>query len=336
MTLDHTNKYLIEEFAEDYQDGRMGRRELLQRTLLLAGGVGAAAGVLRGLIDVKGAAAAAKPAYPRLAATIAPGDLRAAAQNEPGAKTMPPSAQTTTPVVPQDDPEIVASMVEFPGEAGTVFGYLARPAAAGSYPAIITVHENRGMIEPNMDIARRFAKEGFVALAVDLISRAGGTASFAGDIMAIMAAQGQQTDATRLADMLAALEYLKTLPFVNTAAGFGVTGFCFGGGQTFSLAARSPDIRAAVPFYGSAMPDNLAGTQAAVLAIYAENDPRITMQAPDVEAAVMRAGRPVETVIYPASGHGFFNNTGDRYNPTSAQDAWRRVVGWFTTHLAGV
>ena len=123
--------------------------------------------------------------------------------------------------------------------------------------------ENRGMIEPIMDISRRYAKEGFVALAVDLISRASGTASFGGDIMAIMAAHGRQTDATRLADMLAALEYLKTLPFVNSAAGFGVTGFCFGGGQTFSLAARSPDIKAAAPFYGSTMPDALAGTQAA-------------------------------------------------------------------------
>lgn len=339
MALDSSQKYLVEEFAEDYRAGRMSRREMLRRSLLVTGSVAATAGALRaagvGVRNAEAAAAAVASAR-TVPATVTVEALRPARQGEPGASTMPPAERTTTPVVPEDDPDIIAEMVQFPGEAGVVYGYLARPARAGMFPAIIVIHENRGLIEPNLDIVRRFAKEGFVALGVDLISRAGGTAAFANDPMQISGVLGQINDDARAADMTAGIEYLKTLPFVNTAAGFGVTGFCFGGGQTFSLAARNPDIKAAVPFYGSTNPSALANTQAAILAIYAENDTRITSQVPDVEAVLREVGRPFEIVIYPASEHAFFNNTIDRYNPNAARDAWRRAVEWFRTHLTGV
>jgi len=339
MGLDYTKLYLIEEFAEEYHLGRMGRRELLRRAVLIAGGVGAAAAVLRGLIGVQGASAAARKAHPSVAANVAPGEMRAARLDEPGAHTMPPVETTTAPVVREDDPAIVAAMVEFAGDAGPVFGYLARPSGVGTYPAIIAIHENRGMVEPIMDIARRFAKEGFVALAVDLISRAGGTASFGGDLMAIMAAHGQQTNETRLADMLAAVEYVKTLPYVNQQAGFGAIGYCFGGGMAYLLAANSAEIRAATPYYGSTDPAMLAQrTQAAILGFYGADDTRTTAQEPDVRAAMMAAGKVFDAVIYPNTGHAFFNNTNPMggpfgYNPQSAADAWRRTLAWFMQYL---
>jgi len=339
MKLDVTKQYLVEEFAEEYELGQMPRRELVQRTVLLAGGMAAAASVLRGLIDVKGVSAASKRTHATIAANVEPVELRAAATGEPGARTLPPTSISTADVVAPDDPAIIINWVEAPGEAGPVWGYLARPSAPGSYPAIIVIHENRGVIEPNGDIARRFAKEGYVALAVDLLSRAGGTNSLNGDPMAIMAAHGAQTDATRLADMLTMVNWLKTQPYVNTRAGMGVIGFCFGGGMAFLLAANSTEIRAATPFYGSTNPALLAsGTRAAILAFYGATDVRTTAQETEVRAAMAQAGKSFDSVIYLDTGHAFFNNylpAGGNltYNPVSAADAWRRTLAFFMQNL---
>jgi carboxymethylenebutenolidase len=338
MAMDSNQKYLVEEFAEDYLEGRMGRREMLRRSLFVTGSVAVTATALRAAgVPVQGAEAAAASAYAdrKVFATLGAADLRAAGKGQPGSSTMPPAERTTENVVAEDDPAIVAGMVEFPGEAGPVFAYLARPSGEGRYPAVIVIHENRGLIEPNMDIARRYAKEGFVALAVDLISRAGGTAAFAGDPMAISGALGSVNDEQRAADMTAGIEYLKAQPFVNAAAGFGVTGFCFGGGQAYSLAARNPDIRAAVPYYGSTMPASLAATNAAILGIYAEEDTRITSQMPDVQAVMQQAGKVFEAVVYPGAQHAFFNNTGERYHAEASRDAWRRTIEWFLRYLVG-
>jgi carboxymethylenebutenolidase len=340
MVLDGNQKYLVEEFAEDYLEGRMGRREMIRRSLFVTGSIAVTAAALRGAgIPVQGAEAAAASSFVdrNVFATVSPSAMRAAESNEPGARTMPPAERTTANVVAEDDHEIVAGMIEFPGEAGAVFGYLARPAHEGSFPAIIVIHENRGLIEPNMDIARRYAKEGFVALAVDLISRAGGTAAvLADDPMAISGALGSANDEQRAADMTAGIEHLKGQPFVDASVGFGVTGFCFGGGQTFSLAARNPEIRAAVPYYGSTMPQILGNTNAAILGIYAEEDTRITSQVPDVRAALESAGKVFEAVVYPGANHAFFNNTGERYHAEAAQDAWRRTLDWFLLYLSDI
>ncbi|MGH2585961.1 MAG: dienelactone hydrolase family protein, partial [Dehalococcoidia bacterium] len=258
-----------------------------------------------------------------------------AGQGEPGARTQPPPERTTANVVEENDPAIIAGMVEFPGEAGPVFGYLAQPSAEGSFPALLVIHENRGLIEPAMDIARRFAKEGFVALAIDLLSRSGGTAAFAEDPMAISGALMSVNDEQRAADMTAGIEYLKAQPFVNAAAGFGVVGYCFGGGQVYSLAARNPDIRAAVAYYpaGSTSAEMLTATNAAVLGIFGETDMRITSMAPDYEAAMTAAGKTFEAVVYPNAGHAFFNNAGMNYNAEAAVDAWRRTLEWFMRYL---
>ena len=343
MALDATQRYLVEEFAELYRSGAMGRREMLRRVLFVTGSVAGAVAALRGLVDVQDAEAAATAlrADAKVAANVDPAEIRAALAGEPGARTLPPLAVTNAPVVAEDDPEVVAMMVEFPGEAGAVFGYLARPARSGRFPGIIVIHENRGVTDHFMDIARRFAKEGFVALAVDLVSRAGGTAALmATDPMAISGALGRgMTNDQRAADMIAGVEYLKTLSFVDAAAGFGAIGYCLGGGLAFLLAGRDPDIRAAAPYYGTIEPSELAGTRAAVLAFYGADDTRTTATEPMSRAAVEGAGQVFESVIYPDTGHAFFNNTQPRnmgfgYVPLSAQDAWRRTLAWFMRYLS--
>jgi carboxymethylenebutenolidase len=336
MVLDGNQRYLVEEFAEDFEEGRMGRREMLRRVLYVTGGVAAAAAALREA-GVQPAGAEPLPPVQRggyIPATMPTEALQAPAAGTQGAATMPPSQITDALVVAVDDPAIVAEMVQFPGAAGTVMGYLARPNRPGRFPGIIVIHENRGLVEPNMDIARRYAKEGFVALAVDLLSRAGGTAAVnATDPMQATMVIGQATNDQRLADMNAAVAHMILQPFVDTSRGLGATGFCFGGGQTFLLAARNPEIRAAIPYYGSTEPDMLRTTKAAFMVVYAENDTRITQQAPAVEAALQAANVPYEIVIYPLSEHAFFNNTGMRYNPAAAADAWRQSLAWFRIHL---
>ena len=199
-------------------------------------------------------------------------------------------------------------------------------------PGIILVHENQGPVEPNMDIARRYAKEGFAALAVDLASREGGTERYRDDTARIPAILGRTPQPDLAADLAAGVAYLKTVDGVRRE-GFGVTGFCFGGSMTFALATASPDIRAAVPYYGSARVDDLPKSQAAFLVIYGETDTRITGQAQAVEQALRGAGRTVEVRIEPGAGHGFFNNVRQGYHPAASRDAWPRTLEWFVRHL---
>jgi carboxymethylenebutenolidase len=183
-----------------------------------------------------------------------------------------------------------------------------------------------------MDIARRYAKEGFAALAVDLVSREGGTQRYASDTAQIPAVLGRTPQTDLAADLAAGITYLKSVDGVRPE-NFGVSGFCFGGGMTFALAAASPEIRAAVPYYGNARVEDLARTQAAFLIFYGANDTRITSQAPAVEGALRDAGRTVEVAVEPGAGHAFFGNGGQSYNPTAARDAWPRTLDWFARHL---
>lgn len=344
MVLDGNQEYLVGEFAEEYQLGRMGRREMLRRVLLVTGGVASTAAVLRGLgVGAEGVEASGRPPVITIPANVSPSAMRAAQQDEPGAATSPPPQTSTAPVVSPDDRAIIADAVQFPGQAGTLFGYIARPnrqtLVAERYPAVLIIHENRGLIEPAPDIARRYAKEGFIALALDLASRAGGTGAFADDPMAITGALGALSMDDLTADMTSAIDFLKSDPAVDSARGFGVTGFCYGGNQAFLLARRNPDIRAAVPYYGTTDAEALAAnTRAAVLAFYGELDTRVTAQQPGVVAAMSAAGKLVQTVIYPETGHAFFNNTSPQggpfgYNPNSARDAWRLTLAWFRAYL---
>ena len=315
--LSHHQQYLIEEFAEAYVDKRMERRELLRRVVLLTGSVPLTATMLFAL-----GCGDSDDDAPAAAAT---------------ATTVPAPFATTEagvgPGVPATDPSIIGADIKLKGQAGDVLAYMARPAREGTYPAVLIIHENQGLLEHFKDVARRFAKEGFVGLSIDLLSRKGGTTT---DMAAVMQAYRELTTADFVADMKSSLDYLKAQPFVKPAA-LGVTGFCFGGTQTWSILMNAPELKAAIPFYGSldpALQPDLAKTKAAVMVVYGGNDARITAQAPMIEEQLKAAGQPYEIKIYEGAGHAFFNEgRGAPYNATASADAWKSMLGWFRKYL---
>src|SRR5204863_486363 len=188
--------------------------------------------------------------------------LEARAQVAPAGKAPASSA----PLVAPDDPSIVAGIAEFPGEGVRLDGYLARPAGTGRHAIVLVCHENRGLTRHIEDVARRVAKAGYVGLAVDLLSREGGTAKHEFD--AIPGVLGKAAPARHVQDFKSGLAYARSLPWAR-ADRVGMIGFCFGGAVTWRVAAGVPDLRAAVPFYGVPVQEpDVPGIGAAVLAIY--------------------------------------------------------------------
>ena len=311
-------RYLMEEFADEYRERSMSRRDLLRRAVLIMGsvpaGLAALAAVGCGGDDSPEAIAdATKPPQPTAAAStsaVAPSATSAAAS---------PSNTTAGP-----------GDIRFAGPGSELLGYLARPAKAGAYAGILIIHENRGLNEHTKDIARRYAQEGFIALAVDLVSRAGGSKS---DTAANTGALGSAKIEDLVADMKAYATYLQKVEGVK-AGGIGVTGFCFGGGYAFESAIASPEVKAAVPYYGICrLIDKLATSKAAVLAIYGALDNRVTSQSELVKAELAKTGRPSEVKIYDGANHAFFNDTGASYNAAAAAEAWTKTLAWFRANV---
>lgn len=315
--------YLIGEYVEDYIEHHLTRREALKRLGAVTGSLFMAQGIL----------VACSPT-PQQPATSAPAPTATAVP--PTATTAPPSPTAAPTVAGQTvsptDPAIQAEQVQFPGKAGTLMGYLARPAGDGPFPAVLVCHENRGINEHTRDIARRFAKAGYVGLSLDLLSREGGTEKL--EPAGISGVLGNPENAGRFVeDFQSAMQYLQEQPYVRRDR-IGMTGFCFGGGITWRVATKTPDLKAAVPFYGPhPQPADLAGISAPVLAIYGERDQRINAGIPDVEAEMQKLNKTYEKIIYPDAGHAFFNDTGQNYNADAAQDAWTKMLAWFDTHL---
>ena len=228
--------------------------------------------------------------------------------------------------------DVESTAVKYPGQGVTLEGYLSRPKGAGPFPGILLIHENRGLNEHIRDVARRFAAEGFVVLAVDQLSRKGGTASFASPDAA-RDAIGTLTDDQVVADLDAAYKYLQSHAAVrkdHTA----VMGFCWGGQRTFLYATANPNLKAAVVFYGSTpAEEKLANIRCPVLAHYGQTDARITDRAPDTEAAMKKHGKSFEYKIYPGAAHAFFNDTGANYNEAAAKEAWPRTLDFFRKNL---
>lgn len=327
--MNEVQRYLIEEFVEEYRERRLSRRELLRRAALIMGGAAAAAAALR-----EAERALAAPPASQTRSGVWPTPLADITSPERAAGTMPPPERTDAFVVAPDDPAIRVETVSFPGEAGEVRGYLARPAAEGSFPGVVVIHENRGLIEPNMDIARRFAKAGYVALAPDLLSRVGGTEQFAADLAQATAAIGQLGPNAPAADGNAAAAYLRTLPFVSGAVG--AVGYCFGGGVVWRMGVRNPELTAIVPYYGPPPPlEEVPNLRAAALGIYAELDSRINGASEALWEALRAADKTFEIWIAPGANHAFFNNTGASYAPEVAAEAWLRTLGWFDQYLGG-
>jgi carboxymethylenebutenolidase len=314
-------RYVVEEFADEYKEREISRRLLLRKVLFVTGSVPLTASVLLAL----GCGDSADD-EPESEPTATP-------QPAAAAQPTPPPATGPGVTVQPTDPAIQVREVAYPGPASEIKAYLARPAAGNSFPAIVIIHENRGLNEHIRDIARRYAKEGFVGLAVDLLSRRGGTPADPAQVPGILS--GMQPD-DLVADLVASAGYLKQQPFVQENA-LGVTGFCFGGGYTFELAVASKDIRAAVPYYGTAqrVMDRLGETNAAMLVVYGGNDTRITSQRQQVEENLRAAGKTFEVKVYEGANHAFFNDTGGSYNEAAARDAWQVTLAWFRQHLRG-
>ena len=232
--------------------------------------------------------------------------------------------------------KIIGNDVDFSTEQTKLGGYLAAPdgvgnEGAGPFPGVVVIHENRGLNEHTRDVARRFAIEGFVALAPDALARLGGTAKMDSPDAA-RTAIGTLTTEQIMADLDAALAYLSAQSNVR-AGKLGSVGFCWGGARSFMLATNSK-IGAAVVFYGSA-PDAemMAKIQAPVLGLYGETDARITSKVPEVAQMMQAAGKPYEFKVYAGAGHAFYNDAGERYDPRAAADAWPRAVGFLRENL---
>jgi carboxymethylenebutenolidase len=232
------------------------------------------------------------------------------------------------------DNRIKATYVTYPspgGTSGTMRGYLVQPAGNGPFPAVLVIHENRGLNPYIEDVARRAAVEGFLALAPDGLSPIGGYPGNDDDGRALQASLDQAKLRT---DMLNGAKFLKGHKL--STGKLGATGFCWGGGTTNFLAvAMGSDLQAAVPYYGAAA--ETAGVpkiRAPILAILAENDERINSMYPAYEAALKAANVPHQVVTFPGTQHGFHNNSTPRYNEAQAKVAWERTVAHFRKHLA--
>jgi len=232
------------------------------------------------------------------------------------------------------DSRIKGHYVTYPspgGNAATMRGYLVQPAGSGPFPAVLVVHENRGLNPYVEDVARRAAVAGFLALAPDGLAPLGGYPGNDDDGRELQAKLDQAKLRT---DMLNGAKFLKSHKLANGK--LGVTGFCWGGGTTNWLAtALGADLQAGAPFYGAAAATaDVPKIKATLLIHYAENDPRIDEMWPAYEQALKSAGARYEMHMYPGTQHGFHNDSTPRYNEAAAKLAWDRTVSHFKKYLA--
>jgi carboxymethylenebutenolidase len=298
-------RYIAEEIATDHVDGLLSRREALRRLALLGVGGTAASALIAACADKRPAATAPSPAVP------APGP-------EPG-------------LAPGMDAALPAEAITWAGPRGPLQGaWAAAPQPRG---AVLVIHENKGLNDWVRSVAGRLAGIGYSALAIDLLSEEGGTATFS-DPAAATAALAKADPPRLVADLRSGLDELtRRTPGSRLAA----VGFCFGGGLVWRLlAAGEPRLAAAVPFYGPAADGaDFAGSKGtAVLGIYAALDNRVNATEAETRAALERAGLVFELITEPDADHAFFNDTSQRYNPAAAADAWKRLQDWFARHLA--
>lgn len=237
--------------------------------------------------------------------------------------------------VPESAADIVGERARFETSDMDVEAYVARTSGGGSAPGVLVIHENKGLVAYIQDVARRLAQQGYVAVAPDLLSRAGGTASFS-DPADATAALGDIPDSDIVADVRSVLSGMAAWDYVDSDR-LGIVGFCYGGGVAWRVMTQEPRIVAGVPFYGPIPPlEAVPGIQASVLGIYGELDQRITSMLPDIEAAMAEHGKVFEKLVLPDAQHAFHNDTNpDRYNATAAGKAWAEAVSWLDNRLKG-
>jgi carboxymethylenebutenolidase len=232
------------------------------------------------------------------------------------------------------DSRIKASYVTYPSPGGNgdkIRGYLVQPAGQGPWPAVLVIHENRGLNPYIEDVARRAAVAGFLALAPDGLAPLGG---YPGNDDEGRAMQAKLDQAKLRTDMLNGAKFLKSHQLSTKK--LGVTGFCWGGGTTNFLAvALGSDLQAGVPFYGAAAETaSVPKIKAPLLVHLAEQDPRINEMYPTYEQELKKARVRYEIQMYPGTQHGFHNNSTPRYNEAAAKLAWERTIAFFKKNLA--
>lgn len=235
-------------------------------------------------------------------------------------------------VVPQDDKRLKTEYVEFdsPQGSGKARGYLARPAgAAGKLPAVLVVHENRGLNPHIEDITRRLALDNFMAFAPDALFPLGGYPGDEDKARELF----PKLDQTKIRqDFVAATHWLMKRP--DSTGKVGVVGFCYGGAMANNLATLVPELAAAVPFYGSAPnPADVPKIKAALLIHFAETDQRVNASFPAYKEALEANKVRYEAHTYPGTQHGFNNDTTPRFHAEAAKLAWSRTVEFFEKHL---
>ena len=297
-------RYIAEEIATDHIDGLMSRRETLRRLALLGVGTAAATALI---------AACGQNRQEDQHSEAPAGD-------ETSTAAPPPGMDKALPTVP----------VTWAGPRGDLQG--AWVHAADARGGILVIHENKGLNDWVRSVAGRLAGAGYSSLAIDLLSEQGGTARFA-DPAEATAALGNRAPEDMIADLRSGIaEVTRRAPRRKFAA----IGFCMGGGLVWRLlAAGAPELAAAFPFYGPTPdnPDFAASRNVAVLGFYGELDQRVNATEPAAAAALQKAGMVHELVTEPGANHAFFNDTGERYDPEAAEEAWANTLGWFDEYL---
>ncbi|PZR34372.1 MAG: carboxymethylenebutenolidase [Azospira oryzae] len=232
--------------------------------------------------------------------------------------------------IQQEDDRLTIERITYPGDGCDMKAYVAMPKKKGKYPAVMVIHENRGLNPHIEDVTRRMALEGFIAIAPDALSPLGGTPVDADQARDLF----QKLDAAKnLNNFIKAFDYLKTRK--ECTEKFGAIGFCWGGGMVNQLAVNVPELKAAVPYYGrQAEAADVPKIKAALLLHYAGQDERINAGIPTFEEALKKAGTRYQIYIYEGVQHAFNNDTAPtRYNEAVAKLAWGRTLGFLTTEL---
>jgi carboxymethylenebutenolidase len=233
-------------------------------------------------------------------------------------------------VVPKEDPRLKTGHINYPGITGEVRAYFAKPKGGAKLPGVVVVHENRGLNPHIEDVTRRVALEEFMALAPDALSPVGGTPKDSDKARSLI----RQLDGQSTVDnYVAAVKYLQKHP--ESTGKVGIIGFCWGGGVANRVAVKTPDLTAAVPFYGSQpAAEDVAKIKACLLLHYAGLDERINKGIPAFEAALKEASIDYRIYMYEGAQHAFYNDTNAaRYNKEAAQLAWQRTISFLKERL---
>jgi carboxymethylenebutenolidase len=280
----------IKSLYSEYREGRLTRRIFLKKLALLTGS-GMAAAALLPVIENNETMAAKKA---------------------------------------RKEPVLVTEFIKYPAATGEMRAFMARPKKGKKFPAVIVIHENRGLVPHIQDVTKRMAKEGFLALAPDALSPVGGTPDDTSNVRELF---GKLNSDETTRNFVAAVKYLKTHP--NSTGKVGCTGFCWGGAMTNNVTVNAPDLDASVPYYGrTPAPEDVEKIKAPVMAHYAGNDPGINAGIPAFEEALKKYNKEYQIFMYEGASHAFNNDTNtERYNEQAAKLAWERTIQFFKEKL---